>query len=351
MTAVGILLAVLAVALPLVVLGAFLSWRRSALARAACGSELVETAKGPVEFTRVGTGPVILHLHGGATGCDQTLALSWDVDQAGFTVLTPSRPGYLRTPLSTGPSPEQAADAVASLLDVLGIHKIGVMGTSGGGPTALQFALRYPERVWGLVFQSAISQRFVEPRQSTHSLIGRVVFSRSGKWLVDFGAWGIHLLASYWPALLVRTLFNASETLDSDKAKERRLYVRQHPEQITFFRRVAASGMPLSVRQTGLWNDLRQYEALPVYPLEQISCPTLVLHGRDDGNVPLTHAEFVARTVPNAELHTIEDCGHFIWVGPRASHAREKVLAFLTRHAVPAASEPPNPVAPDAVRG
>jgi pimeloyl-ACP methyl ester carboxylesterase len=214
------------------------------------------------------------------------------------------------------------------------------MGTSGGGPTALQFALRHPKRVWALVLQSAVTQQFIEPRRSTHSLIGWIVFSRSGKWLVDFGAWGVHLLASYWPTLLIRTLLNASDELDWAKAKQRRLYVQRHPEQLVFFRRVAASGLPLSVRQAGIWNDLDQYAHLPVYCLEQMTCPTLVLHGLADGNVPFAHAEFVARTAPNAELHAIEDCGHFVWVGPGADPAREKVLAFLKRHVPGMADEP-----------
>src|SRR5262249_61067534 len=88
-----------------------------------------------------------------------------------------------------------------------------------------------------------------------------------------------------------------------------------------------------------MWNDLHQYAHLPVYPLEQITCPTLVLHGRADGNVPFAHAEFVARTVPNVELHAIDDCGHLIWVGPGAGQASEKVLAFLKRHVPAAANE------------
>jgi pimeloyl-ACP methyl ester carboxylesterase len=329
----------LIVALVLACLGAFVSWRRRLLAQVRGGSEIAETNSGPVEFVRVGTGPVILQFHGGATGYDQTLALSWDAQQAGFTVLTPSRPGYLRTPLATGTTPEQAADAVAGLLDVLGTDKVCVMGTSGGGPTALQFALRHPQRVWAVVLQSAVTQQFVEPRRSTHSLIGRVVFSRSGKWLVDFGAWGVHLLARYWPGLLIRTLLNASDDLDPIKAKQRRSYVREHPEQLQFVRRLVASGLPLSMRQTGIWNDLCQYAALPVFPLEKITTPTLVLHGRADGNVPFAHAEFAAHTMPNVQQFAIEDCGHLIWVGPGAGKARERVLAFLKRHAPAATSE------------
>jgi pimeloyl-ACP methyl ester carboxylesterase len=339
-TVMGMVLGALVIALTVASLGAFFSWRWRLLAQLLRGSEIAETARGPVEFARIGTGPVILQVHGGATGYDQTLALSWDMHDAGFTVLTPSRPGYLRTPLTAGATPEQAADALASLLEVLRIDKVCVMGTSGGGPTALQFALRHPGRVWALVLQSAVTQQFIEPRRSTHSLIGRIVFSRSGKWLVDFGAWGVHLLAHYWPTLLIRTLLNASDDLDPAQAKQRRLYVQQHPEQLAFFRRVAASGLPLSVRQTGIWNDLYQYAHLPVYSLEQMTSPTLVLHGLADGNVPFTHAEFVARTVPSVELHTIEDCGHFVWVGPGAGKAREKVLAFLKQH-VPGVAHAP----------
>ena len=328
----GLLLGVLVVALALACLVVFVSWRSRLLAQLLRGSEIMQTPTGQIEFAKIGTGPVILQLHGGATGYDQTLALSWDLHEAGFTVLTPSRPGYLRTPLTTGATPEQAADAVASLLDGLGIDKVGVMGTSGGGPTALQFALRHPKRLWCLVLQSAVTQQFVEPRRSTHSLIGRIIFSKSAAWLADFGAWGVHLLARYWPALLVRTLFNASETLDQDKAQQRRLFVLRHPDDLAFFRRLAASGIPLSVRRAGIWNDLHQYARLPVYPLEQITSPTLVLHGRDDGNVPLAHAEFAGRTVPHAELLIVEDCGHLIWVGPHEGAVREKVKAFLRSH-------------------
>jgi len=332
------LLCALVFAAVLAGLVAFVSWRRRAIACVRNGSELAQTARGVIEFARVGIGPVILQLHGGASGYDQALALSWDLHKNGFTVLTPSRPGYLRTPLTAGAAPEQAADAVAGLLDVLSIDRVCVMGTSGGGPTALQFALRHPERIWGLVVQSAISQRFVEPRRSTHSLIGRVIFSRR-KWLADFGAWGAHLVARYWPSILIRSLLNASDELGQSSARDRLQYVLEHPEQIAFFQTVAACGMPLSVRQTGLRNDLQQFATLPVYPLARITTPTLVMHGRADGNVPLAHAEFVAGTIPNAELFAMENCGHFIWVGSGADQYRDRLRAFLSRHAPQAKGE------------
>jgi pimeloyl-ACP methyl ester carboxylesterase len=326
------LLGLLLAGFALVVLAGFISWRRRVFAQVLGGSQIAETTKGPVEYAMAGAGPVILHIHGGASGYDQPLALSWDLHQAGFTVVTPSRPGYLRTPLTEGATAELAADALASLLDVLSIDRVCVMGTSGGGPTALQFALRHPERISALVLQSAISQRHVQPGRTTNTLIGRALFARSGTWLADFLAWGMHLLARCWPAILVRSLLEAGDELDRSKAAERRAYVLRHPDQLAFFQRVVAAAMPFSMRRTGLWNDLHQFAHLPVYPLERIACPTLVVHGRADGNVPLAHAEFVARAVPKADLLVLEDCGHFIWVGPGSGEAAEKVRTFVARH-------------------
>jgi pimeloyl-ACP methyl ester carboxylesterase len=253
------------------------------------------------------------------------------LQEDGFTVLTPSRPGYRRTPLSTGVTPEQAADACASLLQLLSIEQVCVMGTSGGGPTALQFVLRHPRRVCGLILQSAISQRFVEPPRSTRSFIGRIVFSRRGKWLADFAVWVALLLARYWPSLIIRSLLDASDNLDPPRFRRRFSAIRVSPEQMAFFQRLVRTGAPLSPRQAGLWNDLRQFAGLTRYPLESVCCPTLVVHGQADGNVPFAHAQFAATTVPGAELLAIEDCGHFIWVGPDAARTRQRVAEFLRR--------------------
>ncbi len=69
--------------------------------------------------------------------------------------IIPSRSGYLRTPLDAGMTPAAAADAMAALLDELGIEKTTVLGWSGGGPTAIELAQRHPEHVKGLILLSA----------------------------------------------------------------------------------------------------------------------------------------------------------------------------------------------------
>jgi pimeloyl-ACP methyl ester carboxylesterase len=60
---------------------------------------------------------------------------------------------------------------------------------------------------------------------------------------------------------------------------------------------------------------LRQQKAIMGRPdgredLRRVSCPTLVLCGRQDALTPLALHEEIAGLVPGAELTVIEDCGH-----------------------------------------
>jgi pimeloyl-ACP methyl ester carboxylesterase len=57
------------------------------------------------------------------------------------------------------PSPD-AARLGCSVLDVLGVERVIVIGTSGGGLPALHFAAMFPQRVAGLVLQCAQSHRW-----------------------------------------------------------------------------------------------------------------------------------------------------------------------------------------------
>ena len=121
----------------------FRSARLAALER---NSQIVHTTAGPVEYQFVGnSGQVVLLLHGTPGGYDQTTEIE------GFRVLTPSRPGYLRTPLDAGRSPAEQARVYIALLDSLDIDNVIVMGASGGGPSAISFAANHPERTLALI--------------------------------------------------------------------------------------------------------------------------------------------------------------------------------------------------------
>ena len=85
------------------------------------------------------------------------------------------------------------------------------------------------------------------------------------------------------------------------------------------------SFVTISSRRVGLENDSLQLSTMPIYPLENIKTPTLVLHGSDDSLVSLTHASFIAETVPNATLKLVEGGGHLFF----ATHRGQVIPAVM----------------------
>ncbi|WP_220199722.1 alpha/beta fold hydrolase [Ktedonospora formicarum] len=119
----------------------------------------VTTVRGPVQYDLYGTqGPVVLSLHAGLGGADQGRLFASFLQEKEFRILSPSRPGYLGTPLSSGKTLEEQADLFAALLDTLKIKKVGILSASAAGPVAYAFAERYPQRVWGLVAIDNVSR-------------------------------------------------------------------------------------------------------------------------------------------------------------------------------------------------
>jgi pimeloyl-ACP methyl ester carboxylesterase len=60
--------------------------------------------------------------------------------------------------------------------------------------------------------------------------------------------------------------------------------------------------------------------------LGSISCPTVVIHGKDDQSWPFENGEELARLIPGARLEVIENAGHF----PTLSQPEETTAALRT---------------------
>lgn len=304
-------------------------WRQETETKLRTYSHVAKTKLGPVEYGRYGRGPTVLLSHGAPGGYDQGFLLE-PVAAAGFSVLTPSRPGYLRTPLSVGETPVQQADAFAALLDTLHVERVAMIGVSAGGPAALQFALRHPDRVWALVLEAAVSQPYQPPEGAMDSALGRLFFVDG---VVDVPMWLMNRLAHAFPRRMLAEYLKIESTFNDGAIKRCVAETMLHPEQMTFFLQLVDSIMPYSARKAGMDNDLVQLAALPRYPLAQISTPTLVMHSPHDNDVKLANAKFVAQTAPNAELFTIDAGGHFLWLTYDGPKVHQKRIGFLQAHA------------------
>lgn len=302
-------------------------WNERQYTRSIADSHLIETALGPVEYDLRGTGPVVLHMHGGVVAHNSWYLLEHLVD-AGYTVLTPSRPGYLRTPLSSGTTPEEQADLMAALLDALRIERVAVCGLSAGGPVALQFALRHAHRTRALVLISAVTKQTGLSNEQTNSALGRLVMSPAGQNLTYLL---IHWVMTRYPRLALHDLARTETTYSHKTSRRLNQQVLSDPTQRLALTRLADAMVPALPRFAGTMNDLQIQQTVPRYPLEEIARPTLIIHSRHDGDIPYENATFAATTIPNAELITVDQYGHLIWLGDPAVTEmwQQRIVQFL----------------------
>ena len=108
-----------------------------------------------VHYEEAGQGPPVVLLHGGGPGASgpSNFARNLPVFANHFRTLVVDQPGYGKSdkPPVAGNYFTFAADALAGLLDELGLERVQLVGNSLGGGTAVRFALNYPERAGRLV--------------------------------------------------------------------------------------------------------------------------------------------------------------------------------------------------------
>ena len=258
-------------------------------------SQLIDTSVGIIEYRLKGDkGPVVLFVHGSPGGHDQTM-----IHSENFRVLTPSRPGYLRTPLSAGKTPLEQAKALKALLDTLRIEQVIIIGASGGGPASMEFAAAYPDSTLGLIALEAVSFS--------------ADFSGEDNGLIELSD-----RAMLFSLLLINILGDevAVTTMLPNKVNQEKAL--SSPKNIKTLKDLMWSVWPLSLRRDGFSNDYEQFKQLSL-PLSSIKIPTIVIHGDEDINVDLDQAVFTKDNILNAKLHIIKGADHYM----SATHSEE----------------------------
>jgi len=233
-------------------------------------------------YERRGSGAPLLLITGfGISGAVFEPVLDRYAERFSCIVFDNRGSGRSQAPLRPTSMPELAADAVG-LLDELGIASAHVYGVSMGGMIAQEVALRFPERVRGLVLgcTSPGGPRAVRP---TFRELRAVATAAAGA------------PRSPVDSTLAAVLF--SERFRRDEP-ERAHFLLEH------FRRhlPAAQGVAAQLLAS-VFHDT-------VSRLDQVQAPTLVLHGERDVMAPLGNARMLAERIPNAELAIVPGAGH-----------------------------------------
>ncbi|MDP2214666.1 alpha/beta fold hydrolase [Phenylobacterium sp.] len=278
---------------------------RQDLARAraplASGSQVIDSPYGQIEFADVGQGPVVLVIHGSGGGFDQGLAFAGPLRQHPVRIIAPSRFGYLRSAMPPDATPEMQADALAYLLDHLGIERAVIFGGSAGALSAAQLALRHPRLCRGLAL-------------GVPALYGpgRAPDERApAPWpvpaLID-AALGSDLL--FWLAIRLAPEQMTRMVLATEPA----VLQAASPEEQQRAAEILFHILPISARRGGLAMDSATAGSPPPYPLDQLSCPVLAISAQDDLYGTADAAAHAAALAPQGRLLLFEDGGH-LWIG------------------------------------
>ena len=289
-----------------------------ARAHAARGSVLLPTRCGPIEYQESGTGVPLLAVHGSGGGHDQGMAFASGLAARGLRVIAMSRFGYLRTPMPTDASAAAQADAHVCLLDALGIPKAAVMGGSAGAPSALQLAIRHPDRVSALVLLVPLAYKPPPQADSASTMPPWVEATMMQVIGSDF---------LFWSALHVAR----DQVIKAVLATPPELLARASPQERARVGAMLDNILPVSLRAEGLRSDTNVGKHLSPSPLESIRAPTLVISASDDRYGTFASAQYTAGHIPGAKFIGFDEGGH-IWVGHN-----DEVLAAIANLLLPSA--------------
>ena len=181
-------------------------------------------------------------------------------------------------------SVEDRIDDIRAVLDALGIVKAAIYGISEGGPLALLFAARRPDRVSALVVYASFAR------------------------MCAADDYPIGIPGSAW---LERTEFTERNwpVVDVDRWAPSMSGDKRFREWLGEVRRYGAS--PGAARQ--LMDAIGAVDVRA--SLSSITAPTLVLHRSGDATVPIEMGRVIARGIPGSRWIELPGADHLPWTG------------------------------------
>lgn len=224
-------------------------------------------------------GKVLLFIHGSGQS-----HLSWTLQgrffaNRGWQVLAPDVPGHYLSAGDPLESCEAVADWCADFLTAAGVEKSTVIGHSQGGLVALDMAARHGNRVEKL------------------ALLGSAQAIPVNDYLIN--------LAAEKEAKAIKFMVSWSHSAEGHK------FDHTMPGQS----HLGAGAEVMGQNAPGvLLTDLKACNDYTVGAdaAEKVTCPTLMIFGRNDRMVPAKFGMKLGGMIDGAESHVIEKCGHFL---------------------------------------
>lgn len=266
-------------------------------------SVLVKTRIGDIETAIVGEGSPLIVVHGIVGGWWQGVSLAAKLKN-NYRVILISRPGYGRTPITSGRTTDEQAHLFRELIESLQIYKTHILGFSGGGPSALAFALNYKEQCKSLILAVAAAPHLYKPSFPIWLITkSSFIVKKYIKWdkkkmlkkLDKFDSAYLHFEKEMNPNELI------SLEKNPDIAKNINILIKNNFDGVT--------------TEIGLKNDFEQSiksKNQPRVLAEDVKVPTFIFHGTPDVTVPTEHAVYYASIIPDSELKIYQGASHLL---------------------------------------
>lgn len=205
---------------------------------------------------------------------------------------------------------EQWAADVDALRDWVGAEQIIMAGGSYGGFIAMEYAIRYPERVTALILRDTSPDNSNEELSRANALASTRVDLDLDKFY-----------------RIMDGLTTSDEDLKECWAEILPLYDHTYDPQAVAHK-VGATPYRYQTHNWAFTRNMPTYDIKAQLPA--INCPTLVTVGRDDWITPVSCSETITDLIPNAELVVFEESGHSPQV-EEAPRFQKVIREFLTR--------------------
>ncbi len=199
---------------------------------------------------------------------------------------------------------ERTVQDFEELVDAAGLDEFSILGGCQGAAVGIAYAVRHPGRVTKLIINGAFANGWPAPGPGAQEhLEAMLTLIRSG-WGRDNPAF-----RQLWT-----TLFRPDVDVVEAAWLNELQRVSSSPEN--------------AARMMAEFPNIRVLDMLP-----KISCPTLVLHSREDGAVPVQEGKLIAARIRGSRFVELPSRSHMVAPGDAAwEHLVQEVSAFIGWH-------------------
>lgn len=244
-------------------------------------------------YRKYGSGPFLIILHALYGSSDNWITIAKNVSHR-FTVILPDFRNHGRSPHSQTHDYPTMCEDVRELAGDLNIRKFFLAGHSMGGKTAMHFALKYPERLEGLVI--------IDISPFKNEKANREFFARHLTILNSIKSINLSQIATREEAEMF-----LREKIESGRVRDLILKNLYRDEENRFRWRLNADSL-----LTNLENIMEGFDREDAVNKQVTGFPVIILKGEKSEYLQKSDFPDIQKLFPAAEFISVPGAGHWI---------------------------------------